>query len=256
MPINKVHWWSRFFTPKIKAGPNFPQHVAIIMDGNGRWANQRGLPRAVGHRAGMERIRDAITTCLDCGVRYLTLYAFSTENWHRPKEEVGLLMGLFQEALQGEIESLNRQGVRLRIIGLKNELSPEIIASMEQGEAATAANQALTLNIALNYGGRAELAAAAKGIVRAVNEGELDFGQINEAELTKRLFTAGQPDPDLLIRPGGERRISNFMIWQIAYAELYFTDILWPDFGRSEMIKAFEYYQTRERRFGRVKEGK
>lgn len=249
--LNRIKRSKNHLTPK-----RVPVHVAIIMDGNGRWAQQRGLPRSVGHRAGMERVRDAVESCLEVGVRYLTLYAFSTENWHRPPAEVNYLMELFEEALRDEIPKLHQKGVRIRFIGLKQGLRPTLIKSMEQSEQLTSANQALTLNIALNYGGRSELVAAAKGLMRATQKGELKPEDLTEAELAKHLFTAGQPDPDLLIKPGREYRISNFLIWQLAYAELYFSDVYWPDFGKTEMEKAFIEYSRRERRFGGVGEGK
>ncbi|MGE5583003.1 MAG: isoprenyl transferase [Bacillota bacterium] len=230
-----------------------PVHLGIIMDGNGRWAAKRGLPRTAGHQAGLERIRDTVEVCLETGVRYLTLYAFSTENWQRPPEEVDFLMNLFEKTLQTEVEKIHKQNVKIRFIGLKQNLSPGLVESMEKCQRLTAANTALTLNIAINYGGRSELVAAVKGIVRAVQKKELDLESVNEKVLADHLFTAGQPDPDLLIRPGGERRTSNFLIWQLAYTELYFSDLYWPDFGREEILKAFRYYSRRERRFGRVK---
>lgn len=255
--MNLTAWLNRIKPSKNHlAQDRIPVHVAIIMDGNGRWAQQRGLPRSAGHRAGMERVRDAVESCLEAGVRYLTLYAFSTENWRRPPEEVNYLMDLFEEALRDEIPKLHQQGVRIRFIGLKQGLRPALIKAMEESEALTSANRALTLNIAINYGGRSELVAAAKGLMRAALEGELKPDDLTEAELAKHLFTAGQPDPDLLIKPGREYRISNFLIWQLAYTELYFSEVYWPDFGKKEMEKAFMEYSRRERRFGGVGEGK
>jgi undecaprenyl diphosphate synthase len=235
---------------------NVPVHVAIIMDGNGRWANKRSLPRTAGHQAGMERIRDAVAVCLQYDVKYLTLYAFSTENWQRPAEEVGFLMNLFEKALKTEVEKLHQQNVKIRFIGLKQGLPPTLVELMENSEKLTAPHQALTLNIAINYGGRSEIISATKGLLRAVHKTELMIENITEQALAGHLFTADQPDPDLLIRPGGERRISNFLVWQLAYTELYFTDLYWPDFGKEEMIKAFQFYSQRERRFGRIKEVK
>ena len=225
------------------------------MDGNGRWAEKRGLPRSAGHRAGMDRIRDTIEFCLESGVKYLTLYAFSTENWNRPAAEVDYLMNLFLEALQNETPKLHQQQIKIRFIGLKDKLGSDLLKLMEDSERLTANNHALTLNIALNYGGRAEIIAAVKGIARQVKEGKLDPEQLQEADLAQRLFTAGQPYPDLLIRPGGERRISNFLIWQTAYTELYFSECYWPEFTKNELFNAFESFAHRERRFGRIKGG-
>lgn len=256
--MNFTTWLKQIkpFKTQSKPVPRVPVHVAIIMDGNGRWAKQRGLPRSAGHRAGMERVRDAVDSCLEAGVRYLTLYAFSTENWHRSPEEVNDLMDLFEEALHDEIPKLHKKGVQIRFIGLKQGLRPTLLELMEKDEQLTAANRGLTLNIAINYGGRSELIAAAKGLMRSAIKGELNPEELTEAEMAKHLFTAGQPDPDLLIKPGREYRISNFLIWQLAYTEFYFSQILWPDFGKSEMMKAFAEYGRRERRFGGVKEGK
>jgi undecaprenyl diphosphate synthase len=231
-----------------------PNHVAIIMDGNGRWAKFRGLPRSAGHRAGMERIQDTVETCLEVGVKHLTLFAFSTENWRRPTDEVNFLMKLFAEALTKEIAKLHQHGIQVRFIGSRDRLNPSLVRLMEQSEQLTENNQALVLNIAINYGGRAELVAATKGIVGRVLKGELDPDQITEAELSKHLFTRDQPDPDLLIKPGGEFRISNFLIWQMAYTEFYFSNLFWPDFGKKELRKAFHDYSNRKRRFGRVEE--
>ncbi len=231
-----------------------PKHVAIIMDGNGRWAKSRGLPRSVGHRAGMERVRDAVETCIEVGVKHLTLFAFSTENWRRPAGEVDFLMKLFEEALTREIAKLHQHGIQIKFIGIREGLNPSLVRLMEESEQLTGNNQALILNIAINYGGRAELVAAAKGIAGRVLKGELVPEQITETELSKYLFTRDQPDPDLLIKPGGEFRISNFLIWQIAYSEFYFSKLFWPDFGKKELLKAFHDYGNRKRRFGRIEE--
>lgn len=255
--MNLVTWFKRIKQLKKQSLPDhIPVHVAIIMDGNGRWAQQRGLPRSAGHHAGMERVRDAVESCLEAGVRYLTLYAFSTENWHRPPEEVNYLMDLFEEAMRDEIPKMHQKGVRVRFIGLKQGLRPTLVKYMEQSEELTSANRNLTLNLAINYGGRSELIAAAKGLMRAAVNGEIKPEELTEAELAKHLFTAGQPDPDLLIKPGREYRISNFLIWQMAYTEFYFSDLYWPDFGKNQMEQAFAEYGRRERRFGGVKEGK
>ncbi len=232
---------------------NVPAHIAIIMDGNGRWANNRGLPRSAGHRAGLERVRDTVAFCLETGVRYLTLYAFSTENWQRPENEVGFLMNLFEQSLPVEAAKLHQHHVKIRFIGLKQGLPAKLLELMEQAETLTVNNNALTLNIAINYGGRSEIVFAIKGLVRSVLEKEITPEEITELTLADHLFTPGQPDPDLLIRPGGENRTSNFLIWQLAYTELYFSDLYWPDFSREQLLKACEYYSRRERRFGRVK---
>lgn len=249
--MNITNWFK-----KKEIVPNIvPEHLAIIMDGNGRWAEKRGLPRSAGHRIGLERIRDTVEVCLEFGVKYLTLYAFSTENWNRPATEVDFLMNLFLEALQKEIPKLHNQQIQVRFIGIKEKLSPALVELMEESEKLTSNNLALVLNIALNYGGRAEIIAAVKGIARQVKKGELDPEAIQEGDLAKRLFTSGQPDPDLLIRPGGERRISNFLIWQMAYTELYFSERYWPEFSRNELLAAFEVFSHRERRFGKVKGG-
>lgn len=229
-----------------------PKHIAIVMDGNGRWAKSRNLPRTAGHRAGMERALEAVETCLAVGVEYLTLYAFSTENWRRPPEEVSFIMKLFEEAFQEKVREMHEKGVRIRFIGLQKGLSPRLIRIMEDADRLTGANQNLTVNIAFNYGGRSELVAAAQQLIREVLEGRLRMEDITEDEFGRHLFTAGQPDPDLLIKPGREFRISNFLIWQLAYTEFYFSETLWPDFGRTEMFEAIRWFGTRERRFGRV----
>jgi undecaprenyl diphosphate synthase len=231
-----------------------PTHVAVILDGNGRWAAQRGLPRTAGHRAGLERVRDLVEVCLKTGVKYLTLYAFSTENWQRPADEVHFLMSLFEKTLPAEIAKLHQYNVKVRFIGLKQGLSANLVKLMEQAEMMTAGNHALTVNFAINYGGRSEIIAAVKGLLRAAQKNEFTPENISEAILADHLFTAGQPDPDLLIRPGGERRISNFLIWQSAYTEMYFSDLYWPDFGKNQILKAFYDYSQRKRRFGRIKE--
>ena len=244
----------KFSAPRPTPGV-IPKHIAIIMDGNGRWAQKRGLPRFVGHRTGLERVRDAVEICLRIGVKYLTLYAFSTENWSRPPEEVSFLMKLFEETLGTEVTKLHQNGVKIRFIGLKQQLRPNLVRLMEEAENLTAENTSLTLNVAINYGGRSELTVAMKEIARAVARGELGPEQITEYDITKHLFTAGQPDPDLLIKPGREYRISNFLIWQMAYTEFYFSQLMWPEFGKEEMLKAIAEYGKRERRFGTVKEG-
>jgi undecaprenyl diphosphate synthase len=251
-----MNFIKKWFTKIIVAVPQLdavPRHIAVIMDGNGRWAERRGLPRSAGHRAGMERIRDAVQLCLDTGIKHLTLYGFSTENWNRPAEEVSFLMGLFQEGIRREIKGLHEKNVRVRFIGFKEPLNPDLRAAMEEGERLTAKNTAMTVNFAINYGGRSEILKAIQEIGADIKAGRLDPAAITEADLESHLFTAGQPDPDLMIRPGEERRISNFLIWQTAYTELYFSELCWPDFSREELIKALAYFARRERRFGRVK---
>lgn len=246
---------TKWFVKKPNIPKVIPEHVAIIMDGNGRWAEKRGLPRTAGHRVGLERVREIIEACIEYGVKYLTLYAFSTENWNRPTSEVNFLMNLFLETLENEISRMDQQQIKLRFIGLKEKLAPDLVNLMEKGEKLTSTNTGLTVNIAINYGGRSEILAAVKGIARQVKEGRLEPELFQEEDLTRRLFTSGQPDPDLLIRPGGERRISNFLIWQSAYSELYFTDHYWPDFSKEQLLAAFESYNSRERRFGKVRGG-
>ncbi len=234
---------------------NYPKHVAIIMDGNGRWAQKRGLPRSAGHRAGMERVREAIDVCLEYQIPYLTLYAFSTENWKRPNEEVHFLMDLFLQALENEVQAMHQKGVKICFIGLREGLHPSLVSYMEKTESLTTDNQRLHLNVALNYGGRSEIVSAVKRMISHVNQVNMPLEEITEAEFAKFLFTAGQPDPDLLIKPGGEYRLSNFLIWQLAYAEFYFSATYWPDFRKDEFLKAFAFYSGRERRFGGIKGG-
>lgn len=231
-----------------------PAHIAIIMDGNGRWAAARGLPRADGHRAGVQAARRTLEACRDVGVRVLTLYAFSTENWRRPADEVEALMQLLADAVRDEADELVSGGVRLRISGALDSLDPGLRGQVERVMAMTAANDDLVLNVAYNYGGRAELTAAARAIADEAVCGRLSPETITEEVVAARLYTAGLPDPDLLIRTGGEQRVSNFLLWQIAYTELYFSDVHWPDFGRAHLIEALADYQRRRRRFGGVEE--
>lgn len=227
-----------------------PQHVAVIMDGNGRWAAQRGLPRPAGHREGVRRAKELVRACGERGIRVLTLYAFSTENWKRPAEEVGFLMDLFEESLRREIAGLKRNHVVFRVLGRVQELPESVQRAIRRGEAETAGNTGLILNVALNYGGRAELVDAAQRLATHVQAGELAPEEIDEAAFAAHLYTAGLPDPDLVVRPSGEQRLSNFLLWQTAYAELYLTPVLWPDFTRAEFEKALAAYAARERRFG------
>jgi len=224
------------------------RHVGIIMDGNGRWAVERGLPRAAGHRAGIENVRTVVRASVEAGVRHLTLYAFSTENWSRPPEEVRGLLGLIDIYLERELNELDRGGVRLRHLGTLDRLPPATRRRVERAVRRTARNDRLHLNIAFNYGGRAEIVQAARRLLRANPAAE----EITEAHLSACLDTAGQPDLDLVIRTGGEMRLSNFLLWQAAYAELYVSPAYWPDFGREEFLQAIECLASRQRRFGRI----
>jgi undecaprenyl diphosphate synthase len=227
-----------------------PAHVAIIMDGNGRWAAAKGLPRAAGHRAGAAAIEEAIAASIECGVRYLTLYSFSTENWSRSRDEVRTLMTLFVEVLRAKMADLMDWGVRVRVIGRLDRMSPRVRSAFRDAMGTTAANDRLDLIIALNYGGRAEIADAAAAIARDVADGKLDPASVDQSAVEQRLYTAGIPDPDLLVRTSGEQRVSNFLLWQIAYSEILVTDTLWPDFDRDDLLAAIVEFQGRERRFG------
>ncbi len=230
--------------------PPPPAHVAIIMDGNGRWAKARGLPRIAGHRRGAEAVRRAVKAAGELGIAYLTLFGFSSENWKRPADEVGDLMGLLRHYIRAEIAELHANGVRLRVIGDRTRLAADIVGLIDNAEALTADNGGLTLTIALSYGGRAEIAAAARAIAVAVRDGALAPEQVDEALFERHLFTAGMPDPDLVIRTSGEQRMSNFLLWQSAYAELVFIPTLWPDFGEADLKTALREYHGRERRYG------
>ena len=227
-----------------------PRHIAIIMDGNGRWAKARGLPRIAGHRRGAEAVRRTLVAAGEVGVPYLTLFGFSSENWKRPLDEIDDLMGLLRHYLRGEIAELHKNGVRLRVIGDKGRLSADIVTLIDHAEALTRGNCGTNLTIALSYGGRAEIAAATRTIAAKVAAGELALTAIDEELIASHLFTADLPDPDLLIRTSGEQRISNFLLWQCAYAELVFTKTLWPDFGRDDLEAAIADYCCRERRYG------
>jgi undecaprenyl diphosphate synthase len=227
-----------------------PVHVAIIMDGNGRWAKAQGLPRTAGHKRGAEAVRRTVECAREMGVSYLTLYAFSSENWKRPAGEVTDLMGLLRLYLRNEVKALNKNGIRLRVIGDRSRLGADIVALIEDSEAKTAGNTAMTLVLALSYGGRQEIVEAARRLAAEAASGRIDPAAIDEDALAGRLFTAGIPDPDLLIRTSGEKRISNFLLWQCAYAEMVFLDVLWPDFGRAEMEAAIRDFHGRERRYG------
>lgn len=231
-----------------------PTHVAVIMDGNGRWARERGLPRHAGHRAGVKAVRATVETAAQRGVRYLTLFAFSSENWRRPKEEVGKLMGLFGEALRREVAELHRNNVRLRFIGSREQLSEGLKKRIAAAEQKTTQNTGLELLVAVSYGGRWDIVTAVRRLAARVAAGELDAALINDDDIAAELQLAGVPDPDLLIRTGGEQRISNFLMWNLAYAELYFPSVLWPDFDAAHLDEALRFYAQRERRYGHTSE--
>lgn len=233
---------------------SIPRHVAIIMDGNGRWAQQRGLPRIAGHKAGVEAVRAVIQTCAEKGVEVLTLFAFSSENWRRPKKEVGLLMELFLTALQREVKKLHKNGVQLRIIGDVSAFDLKLQGHISKSEALTKDNKTLVLNIAANYGGQWDITQSVKTLARKVAAGEMDAEQITAELINENLSMHDLPEPDLFIRTGGEQRISNFLIWQLAYSELYFTDTLWPEFDRSHFEMALDSFSGRQRRFGHTGE--
>ncbi len=230
--------------------PAPPRHVAIIMDGNRRWAQARGLPRLAGHRAGVEAVRRTVRAAIQQGVGWLTLYAFSSENWRRPPDEVIDLTGLLRHFVRAEMAELARQGVRLRFIGDRNRFSPEIRADLAAAEDMTRANRRLTLVVALSYGARDEILAAARAAATAAAAGQLDPARIDEASFSALLSTDGIPDPDLIIRTSGEQRLSNFLLWQSAYAELLFLDLMWPDFAEHHFAEALAEFARRERRFG------
>lgn len=229
-----------------------PAHVAIIMDGNGRWARSRGLPRSEGHRRGTEALRRAVTGAVELGLDYLTVFAFSTENWKRPAGEVDGLMGLLRRYLQSEIAEFHKNGVCLRVIGERGQLPGDVVLLIEDAESLTASNKGLTLVVALNYSGRQEFVVAARRLARAAVDGQLGPDRIDEDQVAEMLFTAGIPDPDLIIRTSGERRLSNFLLWQSAYSEFVFLDKYWPDFGKEDLEAAILEYQGRRRRYGAV----
>jgi undecaprenyl diphosphate synthase len=227
-----------------------PRHIAIIMDGNGRWAKARGLPRIAGHRSGAEAVRRTLTAAAELGIPYLTLFGFSSENWKRPSAEVQDLMVLLRHYLRGEIAELQRNGVRLKVIGQLARLAPDIVSMIARAQTLTRENTQITLTIALSYGGRAEIVAAVQANAAEVARGSLAAEDVDEDCLARHLFTADIPDPDLLIRTSGEQRISNFLLWQCAYSELVFTKTLWPDFSRNDLEQAIDDYCGRERRYG------
>ena len=237
---------------RIRVHGAIPRHVAIIMDGNGRWARERLLPRPLGHRSGMQSVRAVVKGALALGVEWLSLFAFSQENWQRPATEVGALMSLLEEYIAREVDELREKGVRVRVLGDLERLTPAAAAAVERVIRETAHNDRLTLNLFISYGSRAEIVRAARLLARDVAEGRMSPDDIDEEAIAARLYTADCPDPDLLIRTSGELRVSNFLLWQIAYTELYISDVLWPDFGRRELYEAVLAFQGRERRFGRV----
>ncbi|SHK33092.1 undecaprenyl diphosphate synthase [Clostridium cavendishii DSM 21758] len=232
---------------------NVPKHIAIIMDGNGRWAKERNLPRTMGHKAGVETIRRIIKECDKLGVKYLTLYAFSTENWKRPKDEVSALMKLLVEYLKKEFDELNRSNVVINNIGDISKLPLECQKELKAAYEKTKHNTGITMNLALNYGGRDEILNAVNGIIKDVKDSKLDINKIDESVFSNYLFTKGMPDPDLIIRPSGEQRISNFLLWQCAYSEFWYSNINWPDFSEQDLHKAIYDFQNRDRRFGGIK---
>jgi len=239
------------FAPNLNTGV-VPVHVAIIMDGNGRWAEERKRPRLFGHKAGVKSVRTVVETAREIGVKHLTLYAFSTENWARPSLEVKGLMSLLDSYLKAEQKTMLKNDIRLKCIGQQKRLPPQVQKTMDWVIDSTARCSAMTLNLALSYGSRSEIVRAVRKLAGQCVDGRMNIDDLDEQKLSDHLYTAGQPDPDLFIRTGGEKRLSNFLLWQVSYAELYFTDIKWPDFGRDEFLEAVAYYGTRQRRFGRT----
>ena len=231
-----------------------PRHIAIVMDGNGRWAKKHTIGRIRGHEKGVQAVKTTVRACLEIGIKYLTLFAFSMENWNRPDEEVQALMSLLEKYLDKETKQLNKQGIRLEIIGDLDLLNPSLKAKVLQAREETKNNERMILNMALSYGGRDEIVNAVKKIIREIRENKINIENINKGFFSNYLYTAGLPDPDLLIRTSGEYRISNFLLWQMAYTELYFTNILWPDFTKEHLLKAIATYQKRERRFALTSE--
>jgi len=230
-----------------------PEHIAIIMDGNGRWAKKRGFPRILGHKIGIESVREVVRTCSELGVKYLTLYTFSKENWKRPKDEVGALMELLKRLVRQEVDELDRKNVSIRVIGRIDDLPKDVREELKKAIEKTKKNTGLKLYLALSYGGRTEIVDATRKLAEKIRSGEISPNEINENLFRKFLYDPELPDPDLLIRTSGEMRISNFLLWQLAYTELYITPTLWPDFRREELLKAIDEYQKRERRFGGIK---
>jgi undecaprenyl diphosphate synthase len=250
--LENDRWRERHYEMhKVRSIP-FPRHVAIIMDGNGRWARRRGLPRVAGHRRGAETVTMITSTAARIGLECLTLYSFSIENWRRPRDEVNTLMQLYAEYLIRERATMMRNNIRLQQIGRRDGLPPRVLEELDRSIEESSANTGLTLNLALNYGSRVEITDAVRSIARQVADGALDPEAITEQTISDNLYTAGQPDPDLLIRTAGERRVSNFLLWQISYSELFVSDVTWPDFTRRHFFNALRDYAGRERRFGRV----
>lgn len=227
-----------------------PHHVAIIMDGNGRWANARGMTRAQGHRAGVESVRRTVRAAMELGIPYLTIYSFSSENWSRPKSEISDLMGLMKRFIRRDLADLHKNNVKIKVIGERNPIDPEMLKLIDEAQELTVDNDAFTLVIAFNYGSRREIAGAAQKIAREVAAGRLSPDEVTEHTLSAHLDTLGIPDPDLLIRTSGELRLSNFLLWQAAYAELVFLDVLWPEFGKEHLEEALAQYKDRDRRYG------
>jgi undecaprenyl diphosphate synthase len=241
------------YSPLVDPGPT-PSHVAVIMDGNGRWAQARGLPRFEGHRRGVEAVRRAVRSAIAHGVRYLTIFSFSSENWRRPADEVAMLMGLLKRFIRNDLAELNENGVRVRIIGERDNLAPDIVTLLVEAESLTRNNRGLTLTVAFNYGARQEMVEAARRLAIEACDGRLDPNSIGADEFAARLDTAGLPDPDLIIRTSGEMRLSNFLLWQAAYAEFVFLPVLWPDFDDAAFVAALDQYAARQRRFGALVE--
>ncbi|MGB9678637.1 MAG: isoprenyl transferase [Thermoanaerobacteraceae bacterium] len=231
---------------------NLPQHIGIIMDGNGRWAKKRNLPRTFGHRAGVFSVKRVVKACSEIGIKYLTIYAFSTENWKRPADEVNTLMNLLVEFLAKELKELHENNVKINFIGDISPLPDVCIREIARAQEQTKNNDGLVLNIALNYGGRNEILRAVRNICQDIEKGLLESSNITEETISENLYTKGQPDPDLIIRTSGEKRLSNFLLWQSAYSELWFSEVLWPDFNKEHLIEAILYYQSRNRRFGGI----
>lgn len=245
-------------TQAILEGSEIPRHIAIIMDGNGRWARKRFLPRVAGHKRGVDTVREVVKHCANLGVEHLTLFAFSSENWRRPADEVSFLMGLFVEALKREVQKLHKNNIRLRIIGDTSRFDEKLLDQIHSSEQLTKDNTGLTLNVAANYGGRMDIMHAIQSFIRAQPEAvaKIQSGEqtLDEMLIAPHLSLSDAPEPDLFIRTGGEKRISNFLLWQLAYTELFFTDTLWPDFDTNALDEAIRSYQQRERRFGRTSE--
>ncbi|HXC93247.1 MAG TPA: isoprenyl transferase [Geobacteraceae bacterium] len=233
-----------------KVAVKLPRHIAIIMDGNGRWAKSRMLPRIMGHRKGVETVREIVEECSTIGIGYLTLFAFSAENWSRPKTEVRSLMTLLKKYIKMEVPLMMRNNIRFNVIGSRSDLPDDVAYALDDARRVTSGNSGMTLTLALSYGSRQELLDASRRIAADILDGSLKPGDVTEDLFSSYLYTSGLPDPDLLIRTSGEMRISNFLLWQLAYSELYFTDINWPDFNRKELKKAITDFQLRERRFG------